>query len=221
MNIMDAIAERHSVRSYTDQRIPHDVWDALDRKIDAVNRESGLSFTLVCDDSSAFDGFLASYGHFENVRNFIVCAGPKAPNLEERIGYYGEGLVLECQLLGLNTCWVGGTYSRSAVKRLVRPEERLVCIIAVGYGATPGASHPVKSVDELGHVVGEAPSWFEQGMWAAQLAPTAINQQRFLITYDGGTVSAKSLGGFFSDVDLGIVKRHFEIGAGKDNVAWV
>ena len=116
MNIMDAIAERHSVRSFKDDRIPHEVWDALDRKIDAVNRESGLSFRLVCDDPAAFDSRLAKYGRFENVRNFIVCAGPKLPDLEERVGYWGEGLVLEAQILGLNTCWVGasGASSRSA-----------------------------------------------------------------------------------------------------------
>ena len=33
-------------------------------------------------------------------------------------------------------------------------------------------------------------------------------------------VFAKSLGGFYSKVDLGIVKYHFEVGAGTENFRW-
>lgn len=220
MNVMDAIAERHSVRAFSESPIAHEAWDALDRKIKATNEESGLSFALVTDDPTAFDSRLAKYGHFSNVRNFIVCAGPKGPGLDEAIGYYGEMLVLEAQMLGLNTCWVGLTYAKSSVRRTLKPEDRLVCVIAVGYGLSAGASHPVKAVDEISHVVGEPPEWFKQGMWAVQLAPTAINQQRFVIGYEDGKVSAKALPGPYSSLDLGIVKRHFEIGSGKDHSIW-
>ena len=46
------------------------------------------------------------------------------------------------------------------------------------------------------------------------------NQQKFLITLSGDKVSAKSAGGFYSKVDSGIVKKHFEIGAGESNFIW-
>ena len=50
----------------------------------------------------------------------------------------------------------------------------------------------------------------------ALLAPTAINQQKFLIKLNADeTVSFVDKGGVFSKVDLGIVKCHFEIGSGK------
>jgi nitroreductase len=57
---------------------------------------------------------------------------------------------------------------------------------------------------------------------AALLAPTAMNQQKFkFILRQGDKVElAKAGHGFFSDVDLGIVKYHFEIGAGRP-VEWV
>ena len=51
-------------------------------------------------------------------------------------------------------------------------------------------------------------------------APTAMNQQKFLISYEDKKVNAKSLGGFYSKVDLGIVKYHFEVSAGKENFDW-
>lgn len=39
-------------------------------------------------------------------------AGQKADDLDERIGYYGEQLVLLAQALGLNTCWAGLSYRK-------------------------------------------------------------------------------------------------------------
>ncbi|MBR4256518.1 MAG: nitroreductase, partial [Clostridia bacterium] len=67
---------------------------------------------------------------------------------------------------------------------------------------------------------GDAPEWFMRGMEAAALAPTAINQQRFIINYENGKVSAKALLGPCSKTDLGIVKYHFELGAGSENIIW-
>ena len=46
------------------------------------------------------------------------------------------------------------------------------------------------------------------------------NNGRFYFELNGSTVTAKSLGGFYSKVDLGIVKYHFELGAGTDNFKW-
>lgn len=57
-------------------------------------------------------------------------------------------------------------------------------------------------------------------MKAALLAPTAMNQQKFRFTLSGNEVSAKSTGGFYSKMDLGIVKFHFEEGAGRENFTW-
>ena len=47
-----------------------------------------------------------------------------------------------------------------------------------------------------------------------------MNQQKFWITLKDNTVTAKSLGGFYSKVDLGIIKYHFAVGAGHENFVW-
>lgn len=58
------------------------------------------------------------------------------------------------------------------------------------------------------------PEWFLKGMEAALLAPTAMNQQKFRFALNGDSVEAKSTGGFYSKIDLGIVKYHFEAVSG-------
>lgn len=70
------------------------------------------------------------------------------------------------------------------------------------------------------NVNGAVPSWFQKGVDAALLAPTAMNQQKFVISLEGNKVSIKAGIGFYTKLDLGIVKCHFEIGAGADNFQW-
>ncbi len=217
MTIPEAIQARHSVRSYTDRKIPEELVSRLKAEIDACNRESGLSIQLVTDEPRAFDGMLAHYGKFTGVQNYIALIGSRGDRSEERIGYYGERLALLAQTLGLNTCWVAVTFSRGAVKRrcTLAGGEKLACVLALGYGATQGVPHKSKPMEALCRTDGAMPDWFRAGMEAAMLAPTAVNQQKYLIVLTGDCAEAKSLGGPYSRIDLGIVRYHFEIGSGK------
>ena len=58
------------------------------------------------------------------------------------------------------------------------------------------------------------PDWFKEGVKAAQKAPTAINQQKFMITLDGDTPVIKAKKGPMTNIDLGIVKYNFEAASG-------
>lgn len=220
MEILEAMRNRHSVRAYTDRKIDENTLAALRAEIDACNREGGLHFQLVTGEPKAFGGRMAHYGHFSGVHNYIALIGRKAPNLEEKIGYYGERLVLLAQTLGLNTCWVALTYSKSKARCTIDCGEKLVCVLALGYGATQGVPHKSKAASAVSRCTGEAPAWFTRGVEAALLAPTAVNQQSFLLTLHGDQVLAKSTGGFYAKVDLGIVKYHFELAAGRDHFRW-
>lgn len=221
MTIKEAMEARHSVRSYLDKEIPNGIINELKEEIDACNKESGLHIQLVTNEKNAFDGFMAHYGKFSGVQNYVALIGKKDSNLDEKVGYYGERIALKTQMLGLNTCWVALTMSKGVVKKncTIEKGEKLVCVLALGYGKGQGAVHKSKSIDELCNVT-EKPEWFVNGMKAVILAPTAMNQQKFIFSFDGNSVNAKSTGGFYSKVDLGIVKYHFEIGAGKDNFTW-
>ena len=221
MDIFEAMRVRHSVRKYLDKPIPADVLAKLRAEVDACNQEGKLHIQLVTDEPRAFDCAMAKYGSFSGVRNYLVLAGPDDDSLEERAGYYGERLVLLAQMLGLNTCWVGLTFSKKRARIEIRPGEKLALVIALGYGAAQGAAHKDKPMEKLCRANGDMPDWFRRGMECAMLAPTAINQQKFCFTLEpDGRVRAEALKGPFSKVDLGIVKYHFEQGAGRENFSW-
>lgn len=217
MTINEAIQKRHSVRRYTDQRV-EDVLAALQAEVSECNSESGLNIRLITDDPDTFNGFLSKV-NFSGAKNYIVLVGKESAGLEEKTGYYGERLVLKAQQLGLNTCWAA-TFNKKKFAAEIGNDEKIVIVISFGYGVTQGVPRKSKPLESLCKVNGDMPDWFRSGMEAAMLAPTARNQQKFLFTLSGGTVKAESMSGSFSNIDLGIVKYHFEVGAGTENFKW-
>ena len=211
---------RHSVRQYKDQPLSVEVIAALQEEIAACNRESGLHIQLVTNESRAFDGFMAHYGKFSGVTSYLALIGQKGPELDEKCGYFGQRLVLKAQQLGLNTCWVAMSYTKIKTAFTVDKGEKLCVVIALGYGATQGVPHKSRPFSEVAKADGQMPDWFKNGVEAALLAPTAMNQQKFLFTLSRDKVSAKAGRGFYTKLDLGIVKYHFELGAGKDRFDW-
>lgn len=220
MNLLEAIESRHSVRSYTDKKIEGEVLEQFRQTIDECNQKSGLNIQLCLNEPNAFTGMMARYGKFQNVNNYIAMIGTKDSSLQEKCGYYGEVIVLKAQQLGLNTCWVAMTYSKSKSVAVVKSGEKLAIVIALGYGETAGTPHKLKAIEELCSVNGTMPEWFRSGVEAAQLAPTATNQQKFRFELDGNTVKTSIGTGFYTKVDLGIAKYHFEIGAGESDWKW-
>ena len=228
MTLNEAIEARHSVRKYKADPIPEAILTTLRKRIMEINNESGLHIQLVTGEPKAFSGLMA-YGSFSGVKNYLVMAGKKGENLDEKIGYYGEQLVLLAQTLGLNSCWAGLSYSKIPGTYELADGEKIGCYIALGYGQTQGKAHKVKDVKEISNASDVTPMWFNKGVEAAILAPTAVNQQKFYLEYLGfrddskvPTVLAKPLFSMvgYSKIDLGIVKYHFEIGAGKENFKW-
>ncbi|MBQ7225921.1 MAG: nitroreductase [Clostridia bacterium] len=220
MDIKEAVIKRHSVRRYLDKELDKSAVNGLKTAISEACKDSGLDIQLVLNEPTAFTGLLAKYGKFENCKNYITICGKKGREVD--VGYYGERIVIAAQMLGLNTCWVALTYKKGKVPVKPRAGEKFYITIAVGYGRNRGLPRKSKSMEQVCNVgTTEMPEWFKNGIDFALRAPTAINQQRFYITLnENGSVSAKSKLGPCSKIDLGIVKYHFELGAGRDSFSW-
>ncbi|MCM1088300.1 MAG: nitroreductase [Muribaculaceae bacterium] len=214
MEILELMKQRHSVRQYTERKIEEDIRIKLQKLVEECNVGSGLNIQILFDEPKCFASMMAHYGKFSGVTDYIALVGKKTDDLEEKTGYYGEKIVLKAQELGLNTCWVAMTHGKSTA--VIGKGEKQICLIALGYGANQGVPHTGKKLDEVCNYTDAMPAWFKDGMEAVLLAPTAVNQQKFYFTLDGDTVSASVKGrGFYSKVDLGIVKYHFEAVTGR------
>lgn len=214
MDILEIMNQRHSVRRYSDKVLEPEKREVLNSLIEKINRESNLNIQIIYDEPKCFDSFIAHYGNFSGVSNYIALVGKKSSGTEEKLGFYGEQIVLKAQELGLNTCWVALSHGKS--KAVIGHCEKQTCLISIGYGQNNGTSHKSKSVSDVSNCKSDSPEWFTTGVKAALLAPTAINQQKFYFELQpDNTVKATAGLGFYTKTDLGIAKCHFIAATGK------
>ena len=212
--------KRHTVRKYLDKPLDMDLIGLLNDRIERNNCVYNLTFKLITNNSDGLSS-LARLMSNNSVQNYIILAGKDNSDLDKKIGYCGADLILYAQSLGLNTWWCGGMFNgKNALKHLDNKAVRVNGVIAIGYGKTQGVPHKSKTADQVSHYKGDAPGWFKSGIKALLLAPSALNRQPYIVNGEGNKVSLKVKNGTFSQVDLGIGKYFFELGAGKSNFEW-
>ena len=90
MTLEQAIDARHSVRAFKDVAVFKDTAEKLLKFIQDNNVDSRINIQLVLNEPKAFDCFLAHYGKFKNVKNYIAIVADKSKDVYEMIGYLGE-----------------------------------------------------------------------------------------------------------------------------------
>ncbi|WP_292606931.1 nitroreductase family protein [Methanobrevibacter sp. UBA188] len=218
MDLKEAMQKRHMVRKYIDKSLPDDLINRINERISMNNEKHKLSMKLMINNNKGVNSIMKLI-MAKGVNNFIILAGDNSENLDERLGYSGADIMLYAQTLGLNTWWVGGTFNRS-VSQYVE-NKKVTGIIAIGYGESQGKPHKSKMVEDVSKYNGTViPSWFISGVDGALLAPTALNKQDFMIIGDGNKVKIECDNGIFTGSNVGLIKYHFELGAGKENFEW-
>lgn len=219
MTMKEAMKAIHMVRKYQDKPIPNDIVHALQNRVDENNTKHNLAVELRINDTSAFSAVIKLI-LAKGVKNFLILSGKECPELDEKLGYCGADLMLYAQTLGLNTWWVGGTFNRGKLSAEACGN-KVIGVIAVGYGITQGIPHKTKYYNDVAHYDGEALAWFKEGADAALLAPTAFGRQDFSVEGKNGKVKIYcNNDSIFSGAELGLIKYHFELGAGADHFIW-
>ena len=143
------------------------------------------------------------------------------------MGYMGEAFILECTALGLGTCWLGVSYNKGALKKLIRLEEgeELVCAASIGIPAESYIGRPRMDLTKLTTLTEEQlqalPAWQQQALACARIAPSAVNAQpwRFLVAGEEITVKRAGSNFGYAALDCGIAMLHIELGASHGGVS--
>lgn len=220
MDLIEAINKRHAVRHYDGMPIKQEHKEKLNEFIKQMNNESKLNMQLVVFEPKAFNGGKAARCNFTGCVNYLAIVGPKSKSLKEKAGYYGEKVVLKAQQLGLNSCWVLLTFNKVKGAYQVAKDEKLVCVIALGYGTTQGKPHNSKMFAQVCKDRSKLPDWFIKGVELALLAPTGVNQQGFKFKLLKNNVVKLTNHSLCNKIDVGILKYHFELGAGHNKFTW-
>lgn len=139
------IRQRRSCRAYQDVPLAAATRRALEDFLAAGG--SGpfggrARFALVAataGDRSALRG-LGTYGFIDGATAFIVGAIERLPGELEDYGYLLERAVLRATDLGLGTCWLGGSFTKSRFARKIAlsGREELPAVVALGYAVDAG-----------------------------------------------------------------------------------
>ncbi len=96
-------------------------------------------------------------------------------------GFVGEAFLLECEAMGLGTCWLGASYNHSVAKASVklRQGEKIVCLIAIGkYDEMPETVGARKSLFTLTGMEDETfyalPEWQQCAVRCARMAAPTL-----------------------------------------------
>ncbi len=230
MTEWEAVKKRISCRSYEDRLIEPDTVKKIRGYVDKLNTESGLHVQLFVSDRQGEPAIRMAPGMFSGpVYMFAAMVGGSDPECSEKIGYYGQKLVLYATHLGLGTCWVASTYDSKSISVDVADGEKIWDVIPMGYATEkiPLKQKMIRSAIrkrdrrreqflESDVAYQDAPKWIRQGIEAVFLGPSAVNQQPVNFVYRDGKVTARiwKEGHGLQYNDLGIAKKQFEVGAG-------
>lgn len=230
-----AIARRRSKRRYESRPLDTDTLRQLQTVVEAFRPFKETRAVLINQSpEDVFKGVMGSYGKVKDAPAFIAFIGnTKDQHIHEKIGYLGEGIILEATALRLGTCWVGGMFRPEVATRLARTQqnEKVFALTPVGYPVERESfeekilkrlvkSHQRKPLNEMATGMEEATcsSWIKDVLEAARVSPSAVNRQpwRFDIEPDRITLSVDNLKDTFhisKRLDCGIAMMHMEVAA--------
>lgn len=228
----EALLRRRSRRLYEARPISSEVFERLATACNDFRPFDTARAVLTERTGEVFKGIIGAYGKIKGAPLFIAFIGDTRDlHVHEKVGYAGEGIILEATALGLGTCWVGRSFDQAIASSFaaIKKYERVIAVTPVGYATKEasfeerlltgfGQTHKRKPLDEL--VIGMPqttwPEWIRMSLLAARVAPSAVNRQpwRFLVESDSITVSVVDLHdsyGISKRLDCGIAMLHIEI----------
>ena len=233
----DAIPVRLSRRRFSDRPIaPADI-ERLETFCAAFRPYHPVHVRLIKDaPADVFSGLVGSYGRVDGAPWIAAFVGPADSDLE--IGYTGEAFILEATRLGLDTCWIAGSFDKQRAAGLVELEgdQRVVAVTPVGHAlqrqpvgerllrsGVRAASR--RSAAELAPGIGDGwPAWAVAAVEAARRAPSGANRQPWRFRLDSGSLVMSATDKLYwtAPIDFGIAMLHVELGAAREGVrgAW-
>lgn len=224
MDIAQAIAARHSTRTFTGEALDDSECAVLDKVIAEKKTPFGNRFHIFrrvfADKGATKPG---TYGMITSCRDYLLLTYDPSDEMSVlSAGYAAECAVLEATRLGLGSCWIGGTFNRVDFEKSIQIPEReaLSAVIAIGHGCEKrrlidrlsgmiAGSDKRKPFDSLFSIEGDE---FRPSLEAMRLAPSARNLQPWRAFADGTTIHFyRTEQSPYTLLDCGISLCHFNI----------
>ena len=235
MTIIETIQKRRSVRTYTGEPLREEHIAQIREYINQLEAPFGIKARIELINTHANETpiKLGTYGWIKNACDYMALIFEEAPFAETAAACMFEQAILFCTGLGLGTCWIGGSFSRSDFKKQIHlnTNEKLRIVSPVGY------AHDSRSFMEKYVVNAEKKHasrksfgelFFDKNfntpltkinagvfltpLEMVRLAPSANNKQEWrVLIQDNALHFYKDPYPMFDSIDMGIAICHFEL----------
>ena len=243
-SVESAVRARVSVRTYENRRLTSELKDLISLSFPQLGNPFGapVSFRLLEVENVSGGERLGTYGVIRGTKEFIGAKVPDGALALEALGYSFEKLILYLTSLGLGTCWLGGTFKRSAFAALMELQENELFPAICSIGHPQGKRRVSESLVRLAAGADKRQEWRtlffsgdfstplsenEAGDYALplellRLSPSAVNKQPWRVVRDTEAYhfylahtrgADKGMGLDFQRVDMGIAACHFHLAA--------
>jgi nitroreductase len=252
VSISETIRSRRSVRTYSGRPLQTEMKERIEQVLGQLTSPfQGKSRLQLIDkkDAAVSEGVkLGTYGVILGAPSFIAAATEKSSQAMEHLGYVLEQLVLFVTSRGLGTCWLAGTFRKSAFAAAMHlgKDEIVPVVSPVGYPSR--IRGPVDMLFKPIPALKRRAAWhslFFDGAFdrpldktdagpytlpleMLRLAPSASNKQpwrilkdrgRFLFFLDHDLAYRKRYEFDVQKIDMGIAMLHFESTAREAGLA--
>jgi len=236
----EAIAKRHSVRTFDGLPLGRTAVDALDTLEPEEIGKARVRHVLVEGEAATqaiFKGLVGGYGKLTGVPALAAfVAQTQDYGHLVALGYLGQQVVLEATSLGLATCWVSGAFSRDSARKFIElaEGEAVIAVTPVGREHQGSAlrrwhdrslkvlagSQARKPLEQIATGARDEPrAW--AALATARWAPSAANRQPWRFSVEPGRLriryeaASRQLPGGENAalLDCGIVMADFAVAA--------
>jgi len=235
MNIVEAIKKRRSVRTYTGEPLRDEHIVQIKQYINQLKPPFGAKARIefISVNSNEEPIKLGTYGFIKGASDYLALIYEEAPFAETAAAYMFEQVVLFCTDLGLGTCWLGGSFSRSDFKKQINlnSKEVLKIVSPVGYASdkknfiekyiiNSDKKHTSRKLfgelffdNNFDNPLTESSAGaFSMPLEMVRLAPSANNKQEWrALLKDNILHFYKKTYLMFDAIDMGIALCHFEL----------
>ena len=239
------IRERSSIRSYEPRSLTPEETELFHDFIKTLNNPFSVDVSFrILESSDAQKGEkLGTYGVIKGARNFIGATVPDCDLALEALGYSMEHLVLYAVALGYGTCWLGGTFDKSAFSHVMDLKEGDLFPVISPLGYPTGKKRPMESIIKWTAKSDQRKDWnelffqddfssplaksdagdFAFALEMTRLAPSAVNKQPWRVVksqdayhfYEAKTLKEGKNSVDIQRVDVGIAACHFGLAAAE------
>ncbi|MCM1519222.1 MAG: nitroreductase family protein [Lachnoclostridium sp.] len=224
MDIIEAMRERRSVRTFDGRPLDRDSWRELQQAAEEAESPFGAQVDIQLRRFDLRDGFRpGTYGVIRGAVDFFLVGFGDDERSALSAGYAFETIVLKAWQMGLGTCWIAGTFKRSDFGgmddlKVVSPvgvaddmafRERMMRLVMGSKNRKPFGT--IFFNGDF-NTPAEASGRFGRSLEMMRLAPSSTNSQPWRALVDGDRVHFYYLPkSRYALIDCGIGLCHFHL----------